>query len=188
MTFVKDFVQGFHINPSTVRVAVDTFSYAVHTQDAFPFTRYTDKKSLLNAIEAVPWRHGNHTVTWEGINYMRTRLMSQARPHAAHVAIVITDGKSSDNTGKTKDAAKAAQAAGITMYAVGVGKIGGHGLNRGELNEIAGDPSRVLLADSYRELHLLQKELTQKTCHGVEQALQVKAARFMSKPHVINIV
>merc|ERR1719300_1219226 len=101
---------------------------------------------------------------------MNNTLMSQARPHAARIGIVLTDGKSQESD-KTTEAAKAAQAMGVTMYAVGVGEVGEQ-LSQPELDDIAGDRSRVMVADSYNELHLLQKQLTQKTCYGVGQALK----------------
>ena len=55
-----------------------------------------DKKDLKDAIEKIEWRHGTRTETGQGISYMRDMQMKSARPNAAHVCIVITDGESQE--------------------------------------------------------------------------------------------
>ena len=57
---------------------------------------YSDKKDLLDKLEAITWRHGVATNTGAGIEYMREVQMAKARPIAAHVCIVITDGQSQE--------------------------------------------------------------------------------------------
>lgn len=170
MEFVRNFVSSFDISPSAVRVAVITFGERFYAEDAFGFRQYTDKMQLLNRLGSIQWRHGSATNTSEGIKFMTSQLMPEARPHAAHVAIVITDGRSQQPE-KTKEAAKAARAQRIVMYAVGVGQVGQE-LDMGELTNIAGDSSRVLLADTYTQLNLIKEKLTRITCDGILQALR----------------
>ncbi|KAL8576888.1 hypothetical protein ACOMHN_064540 [Nucella lapillus] len=168
MKFVKDFVDSFQINPHTVRVSAVTFGSRVYTEDAFNFEDHINKKALLDQLQGITWRHGMRTRTGDGIAYMRTEQMTQARPNIAHVCIVITDGESQD-VDLTESEALQAQQEGILMYAVGVGKVGDQ-LNEKELNSIAGDPARVLTADSYGQLNLLKNELTKLTCEGTNRA------------------
>ncbi|XP_076473039.1 matrilin-1-like [Babylonia areolata] len=176
MSFVRDFVDTFQINPSTVRVSAITFGDKLYLDDAFGFDAYTNKKDLLDRLKSIRWQHGSQTVTGAGIHYMRTVQMPRARPSAAHVCIVITDGESQEYE-MTKDEARHAQNAGIVMYAVGVGQVGKQ-LNEEELLNIAGDQRRVLTANSYAQLNLLKDKLAKKTCEGVVEALSIKAARF----------
>ncbi|KAK7087853.1 cartilage matrix protein-like [Littorina saxatilis] len=176
MQFVKEFVDSFQLNPSAVRVSLVTFGEVVYTEDAFGFDTYTDKKDVLDTLAGIKWRHGKETNTGAGIKYMQVTQMAKARPIAAHICIVITDGESQE-TEQTKEQAKAAQDAGIVMYAIGVGKIG-EKLNEEELINIAGDTSRVLTAENYAQLNLLKDSLTDITCQGILQSIESKASKF----------
>lgn len=70
---------------------------------------------------------------------------------------------------KTKEEAKKAREKGIVMYAVGIGKLGEE-LSEDELLGIAGDRSRMLIADNYAKLNTIREQLTTITCSGSECA------------------
>merc|ERR1719204_751930 len=140
LAFVENFIRPFQINPSAVRVSAVTYGRGVYEQDAFGFDKYTNQKDLLDAVAAIPYRSGDYTDTGAGIDFMLEQ-MQHARPDAAHVAIVITDGESQEHE-KTKAEAALAQNQHIVMYAVGVGRIGKE-LNQEELDDIAGRHDHV---------------------------------------------
>ena len=85
------------------------------------------------------------------------------RPGVPNVAIIVTDGQS-NNAALTASEAKKAQAAGITVLAVGVG----HGIRKSELNAMATDPdsTHVYTADNFDALGSLQGLLSDKACAG----------------------
>ena len=170
LKFIKEFLEPFVINPSSVRVAAIMFADQVYTEKAIPFDMYTSKKDTQDAILALPWMHGIRTETGMGIDYMIQNFLPRTRPHAAHIGIVLTDGRSQE-PGKTAELALMARNAGLTMYAVGVGSLGTT-LDQQELEVIAGDPSRVLLADSYSTLNSIKASLTEQTCVGINQIIQ----------------
>ena len=74
------------------------------------------------------------------------------------------------------------------MYAIAVGKYGSstNDLDEKELNNIAGDPSRVIVADTYADLHLILSDLVQKTCYGGEIVWNYSIFTFY--PHILWIV
>ncbi|GFR72950.1 collagen alpha-1(XIV) chain [Elysia marginata] len=234
------------------------FGDRVYTEDVIKFDSYNNKKDVQDAILALPWKKGNRTETGMGINYAVQNLMSEKRPLAAHIGIVITDGRS-QNPQRTASAAQTARDANLLMYAVGVGKfvnlndllmyavgvgksvnlndllmyavgvgkfvnlndllmdavgvgmfvnlndllmdavgVGnfvnlndllmyavGVGdvhdrLSAEELNNIAGDPERVLLADSYRALNTIKALLTEKACAGIDKIITDQRQAFVS--------
>lgn len=173
MEFVREFVNSFDISPTAVRVAAITYGEKYYVQDAFGFDDHTDKNDLLSVLENIPWRHGTATNTSEGLKYMRENLMPAARAHAAHICVTITDGQSQEPL-RTKEEAENARADHIVTYAVGVGKLGDT-LDEEELNNIAGDPSRVLLAENYGQLNLIKEKLISITCSGILNALQSRS-------------
>ncbi|PVD31730.1 hypothetical protein C0Q70_07148 [Pomacea canaliculata] len=176
MDFVQNFVKSFQVNPHTVRVSVVTFGDVVYTDDAFDFDTYDNSKDLLDKLQAIKWRHGTSTNTGAAIEYMRDVQMVKSRPTAAHVCIVITDGQS-QLWMKTKEEAKKAREKGIVMYAVGIGKLGEE-LSEDELLGIAGDRSRMLIADNYAKLNTIREQLTTITCSGIINALHLKATAY----------
>ncbi|XP_076453191.1 vitrin-like [Babylonia areolata] len=176
MDFVKNFVDSFQVSQSAVRVSAVTFGEDVNLEDAFDFDTHESKKDVLDRLQRIPWRHGTRTNTGAGIAYMRDMQMPKARASAAHVCIVLTDGKSQEVEETRREAAEA-KTDGIVMYAVGVGKLGQQ-LDLAELNNIASDPSKVLTVDNYSKLNLIKENLINVTCQGILASIHAKGNRL----------
>lgn len=174
LKFIKEFLEPFTINPSSIRVAALMFGDRVYNENVIPFDMYRNKKDTQDAILRLPWMKGHRTETGMGIDYMVSDFLPATRPHAAHIGIVLTDGDS-QNKYKTTESALLARNAGFRMYAVGVGEV-----QEEELLRIAGDPQRVLFADSYRTLNTVKAALTDKTCAGINALIQEQRATFVS--------
>ena len=88
------------------------------------------------------------------------------RPGVVKVAVVITDGKSDDRQLTTRHA-RLLRAAGVHVFAVGVG--GQYVLD--ELHAIASAPSDdyVFTVDNYSALDRIKDLLAMKTCQGKRQ-------------------
>ena len=90
--------------------------------DLGTFCICSESTQITGAVSQIRQRRGG-TRTYDAIDVMHNDMFSSnhARPGVPHIGIVITDGESED-TDKTANAAKAAREAGITLFAVGVGR------------------------------------------------------------------
>ncbi|XP_067669067.1 cartilage matrix protein-like [Haliotis asinina] len=163
LDFVENFVKSFDISPHRARFSVITYGRGTYNNTAFDFDDYSDEVSVVKAIAGIPYTAGNHTDTGLGIEYMRDRqMLPKQRAHAAHIAIVMTDGQSQDWEKTQKEAAKARDV-GINMFAIGVG----FNLSEQELLDIAGRQEQVFTVADYRALETIHNELDVKTCNIV---------------------
>lgn len=124
----------------------------------------------LFSWNAVEFTEVNFSPTWLGMASMLLCIQNP-QTHLFPLPVwcsLVNDAHAHDlwslnlcRTEYTKQQAALARAENITMFALGVGKA----VKEQELLNIAGDPSRVLRADSYSELdEEKRKELTKQTC------------------------
>lgn len=133
----------------------------------FPVTQHTIRDTLLPAINpGLPYR-GRSTNTHLALQLMVAAGLPngdlELRPGFANIAIIITDGMST-NPQATLTAANALHQSNIydEVYAIGVGNA-----NVNELNAIASDPSFVLFNSTFDNdtLAALQQNITQMLCN-----------------------
>ncbi|CAI9719612.1 zonadhesin-like [Octopus vulgaris] len=134
--FVSHIVKSFPIGPKHVRVGAIRFAKVTTPQ--FALNSYNDKNLVLKGINSIPYRGGN-TKTHKALNYLRTTSFTQAagdRKDAPNIAIILTDGKST-NQRETITAAKKLRNANVIVFAIGIG----NNLNELELKEIGNSPT-----------------------------------------------
>ena len=151
------------------RVGVVTYSDAVNHQ--FHLKDHLTRKSLARAIDHIPYIHGN-TNTHHAMNYMVDTMFTRkhgARPYAAHIAVVLTDGLSRFPW-LTKKAAEFARSKDIQIFAIGVGPDADM---VGELSDIGNDPNwkYTFHVQNVQGLATIQRNLAQRTCIGEWLAL-----------------
>ncbi|KAJ8302978.1 hypothetical protein KUTeg_019374 [Tegillarca granosa] len=98
----------------------------------------------------------------DGINYMTNQMFSLnsgARSNVPRIAIVVTDGRSSNPTATAMAADKARQA-NIALMAVGVG----NGVDINELNSIADHNTQTFTVTDFDQLQSLTASIIQKAC------------------------
>ncbi|TRY66824.1 hypothetical protein DNTS_004769 [Danionella cerebrum] len=133
--FVNQVVDQLDISPRGTRVGLVQYSSRVRTE--FPLSMYQSKEEIKQAVMNVDYMEKG-TMTGLALKHMVENSFSEAegaRPaekNIPRVGLVFTDGRSQDDI---QEWAKKAKEAGITMYAVGVGKA-----VEDELREIASDP------------------------------------------------
>ena len=120
-TFLKDFVRKLHVSPEKIQIGMVTFGNNAKLE--FPLKYTID--DVIAGIDNIRYnKFGENTNTSGGINVMRTEVLGpnapNYRPQAAHVAIVVTDGKSTYDHDQTVPSANEAKKQGITMLAIGV--------------------------------------------------------------------
>ena len=153
------------------RSLVGTILFSTTARVHFPITKYINTSTLLPALNPGLPYSGGLTDTAAALNLLRTSGQPGGalglRPGYTHVAIVVTDGKSNNETA-TLNAASTLRTAGIyyQIYAVGIS-----GADATELNAIAGDPLRIFFTSSFNSTAIaaLQQSVTQQLCNDTSE-------------------
>ncbi|XP_007569700.1 matrilin-4 isoform X22 [Poecilia formosa] len=133
--FVNQVVDSLDVSAHGTRVGLVQYSSRVRTE--FPLNMYHTAEDIKAAVMKVDYMEKG-TMTGLALKHMLEYSFSEAegaRPASRNIpriGLVFTDGRSQDDI---SEYAKKAKEAGITMYAVGVGKA-----VEDELREIASDP------------------------------------------------
>ncbi|CAG5978079.1 unnamed protein product [Menidia menidia] len=133
--FVNQVVDSLDVSAHGTRVGLAQYSSRVRTE--FPLNMYHTAEEIKAAVMKVEYMEKG-TMTGLALKHMLENSFSAeegARPASRNiprVGLVFTDGRSQDDI---SEYAKKAKEAGITMYAVGVGKA-----VEDELREIASEP------------------------------------------------
>ncbi|XP_042366541.1 matrilin-4 isoform X2 [Plectropomus leopardus] len=133
--FVNQVVDSLDVSAHGTRVGLVQYSSRVRTE--FPLNMYHTADEIKAAVMKVDYMEKG-TMTGLALKHMLENSFSEAegaRPASRNIpriGLVFTDGRSQDDI---TEYAKKAKEAGITMYAVGVGKA-----VEDELREIASEP------------------------------------------------
>uniref|UniRef100_A0A4W2CPK3 Matrilin 2 n=1 Tax=Bos indicus x Bos taurus TaxID=30522 RepID=A0A4W2CPK3_BOBOX len=163
--FVTGIIDSLAISPKAARVGLLQYSTLVRTE--FTLRNFSSAKDMKKAVAHMKYM-GKGSMTGLALKHMFERSFTQvegARPLSARVprvAIVFTDGRAQDDVSEW---ASKAQASGITMYAVGVGKA-----IEEELQEIASEPTEKHLF--YAEDFSTMGEISDKLQKGICEALE----------------
>ncbi|CAI9734866.1 Hypothetical predicted protein [Octopus vulgaris] len=163
--FVEDVVSMFQISPDMTQVGVLTYSHDVNLE--FPLNRHKTKQGLVRAIQRIPHRPGFATNTALGIKYMRNNMFTKkqgARENVVRVAIVMTDGKSSNILLTLWQASRARRSAHINIFSIGIGD----GIHKRELQGIAGNRHHAFTVDNYAALGSIREILAIETCRATD--------------------
>ncbi|XP_071016431.1 matrilin-4-like isoform X3 [Oncorhynchus clarkii lewisi] len=130
--FVNQVVDSLDVSAHGTRVGLVQYSSRVRTE--FSLNMYQTAVDIKKAVMNVEYMEKG-TMTGLALKHMVENSFSEAegaRKNVPRVGLVFTDGRSQDDI---TEWAKKAKEAGITMYAVGVGKA-----VEDELREIASEP------------------------------------------------
>ena len=162
---VENIVSSLRIGPDDTRVAVLLFSH--RSLLLFDLDRHDNSDDLIEEIRSIEYIAGTSTNTEDALELLRNNILSQTlglRPsnQSRHVAIVITDGQSEDETATLMQAELLHNETDFQVFAIGVGD----NIDEVELMNIASDTSYVLLLDDFGadELQRFEEEVTVQTC------------------------
>jgi len=162
LQFCKDFLGNADIDSGSVQVGIVVYSTGVQKQ--FDLNTYTTKADMFDAIDNIPYVYGS-TNTADGIASMIKMFNRNAgdRPEVPNVGIVITDGVSNINSRRTIPEADNARAAGIHVYAIGIGLT-----DTREIDAIANQPTEEnrFNVQSFDELVGLEDRIFTSLCPG----------------------
>lgn len=159
-TFVQNVVSDLPIGSDSVNVGLLKYGFGVHEE--FDLNKYQDPTSLKNAINEVDYV-GGITNTHKALDYIRTDSFTAPkgdREDAPNIAILITDGKSTDKQ-KTMEAAERLKAAGVIVFSIGIDKA-----DEEELKAIASNPSSeyVFFVESFSSLDKIKEHISSDIC------------------------
>lgn len=161
--WVANLVDTFEVGPDHTRVGVVRYSDRPTT--AFELGHFSSREEVKAAARRITY-HGGNTNTGDALRYITSRSFSAqagGRPGNRafkQVAILLTDGRSQD---LVLDAAAAAHAAGIRIFAVGVGAA-----LKEELDEIASEPksAHVFHVSDFNAIDKIRGKLRRRLCES----------------------
>uniref|UniRef100_A0A8C5ABA1 Integrin subunit alpha 2 n=1 Tax=Gadus morhua TaxID=8049 RepID=A0A8C5ABA1_GADMO len=118
--FLEKLIPALDIGPQSTQVSV--IQYGVTPQFEFRLKEHRTKERLLAAVTNIRQMFGDRTNTFEAIKYARLQGFdpaSGARPGAAKVMVVVTDGESHDEELRA-NAIEECEKLGITRFAIAV--------------------------------------------------------------------
>uniref|UniRef100_A0A665TYS7 VWFA domain-containing protein n=1 Tax=Echeneis naucrates TaxID=173247 RepID=A0A665TYS7_ECHNA len=161
--FVNQVVDSLDISAHGTRVGLVQYSSRVRTE--FPLNMYHSADEIKAAVMKVDYMEKG-TMTGLALKHMLENSFSEAegaRPTSRNIpriGLVFTDGRSQDDI---TEYAKKAKEAGITMYAVGVGKA-----VEDELREIASEPveKHFYYTTDFTAISTIAENLKLNVCPG----------------------
>ena len=99
LDFMVEFVQAYDIGPGPNQVQVGAITFSHYVNNEFNMNTFSYKTSLITAIRGIIYADGSSTLTDLALDHVRTNSFTTAagdRPGVPNVAIVLTDGQSSN--------------------------------------------------------------------------------------------
>ncbi|XP_014014408.2 matrilin-2 [Salmo salar] len=159
---VKQFVNGIvdSLDVSGTGTHVGLLQYSAKVRTEFTLGQYTSGRDINRAVSRMQYM-GRGSMTGAALRHMFEYSFSAkegARPDMPRVSIVFTDGRSQDDVSKWATKAKDA---GITIYALGVGKA-----IEEELREIASEPDdkHLYYAEDFSNMGEITDKLKSRIC------------------------
>nr|XP_033496504.1 collagen alpha-6(VI) chain-like [Epinephelus lanceolatus] len=173
-TFLRNIIKALDIGRDNIRIGLAQYNEEPHKE--FLLKDHMDERSLLAAVEKIPYRTGN-TNTGKAMEfllkeYFTKQAGSRIDQRVPQIAVVLTDGESAD---KVEAPAQQLRQHGVIVFGIGVGEV-----NKTELETIANWPPERFLhtIDSYQALQRLTDRLLQTVCDSVEYELEALADRY----------
>ena len=166
-SFVIKVIENLYVSQDGVSIATIVFSIDVDL--VFNLDKYRTKQEITNAIRNITYLEGSGTNTAGALTAMRDRVFGSStsnRLNVPDIAIVITDGASTENRELTIPVARKVHDAGIRVFAIGVGATSGE--FRKEMLGIGSDPDsdHVFTVSDFETLHQIEETLVKRTCRG----------------------
>ncbi|KAM3873490.1 matrilin-2-like [Diretmus argenteus] len=159
---VKQFVNGIvdSLDISATGTHVGLLQYSTKVRAEFTLGQYTTVQAIKKAVSRMQYM-GRGSMTGSALRHMFEHSFSTkegARANIPRVSIVFTDGRSQDDVSEWASKAKNA---GVTMYALGVGKA-----IEQELREIASEPDEKHLyyAEDFEKMGEITDKLKSRIC------------------------
>ncbi|XP_049337395.1 collagen alpha-4(VI) chain isoform X2 [Astyanax mexicanus] len=168
-SFLRVFIQDLDVNVGKVKIGLAQYSDRPYPE--FLLGEYTDKADLLRKLGSIRYRRGRAN-TGAALDFIREGFFSQARKNVPHIAVLITDGVSSD---AVEEPAQKLRMQGVITFVVKTGEA-----NILQLRAIANSPQQEFLfsGDSNQKLQELAENLRRKVCIAIDSQSQAFSLKF----------
>ncbi|XP_041962554.1 collagen alpha-6(VI) chain-like isoform X1 [Alosa sapidissima] len=159
--FLQSFVSGLTVASDKVRIGLAQFTD--DTYQEFLLKDHDNVRDVLNKIAQLQFRQGG-TYLGKGLTFLQDKYFTPdggSRANVPKIAIVITDGESSDDVAGP---ALMLRRMGIVIYAIGVGNY-----DAKQLQSVANKPSKRFLVgiNNYQELRNVIDRMQKTVCTAV---------------------
>uniref|UniRef100_A0A672L876 VWFA domain-containing protein n=1 Tax=Sinocyclocheilus grahami TaxID=75366 RepID=A0A672L876_SINGR len=165
--FLENTIGGLDVGEGKIKIAV--VLYSDFPRADVSFNTFDDKTDILRYISSMPYGRGK-TYTGAALKFAKEHVFTKARgsrrdQHVQQVAVVITDGKSTDEVAR---AAAALRRSGITIFALGIKDT-----EEDDLREIASYPYKkfVFNVEDFDKLNSLSNILTKTLCNEITDSI-----------------
>ncbi|XP_026109723.1 collagen alpha-3(VI) chain-like, partial [Carassius auratus] len=165
--FLKNTIGGLDVGEGKIKIAVVLYS-DIPRADVY-FNTFDDKTDILRYISSMPYGRGK-PYTGAALTFAKDKVFTKERgsrrdQNVQQVAVVITDGKSTD---EVASAAAALRRSGVTVFALGIKDT-----EEEDLREIASYPYKkfVFNVKEFDELNSLSNILTKTLCNEITDSL-----------------
>ncbi|XP_026795015.3 collagen alpha-4(VI) chain isoform X2 [Pangasianodon hypophthalmus] len=169
--FLHAFVERLDVGKQKVRVGLAQFSDRPYQEFLFGTDEVT-KEDLLRKLLSITYRKGGPKRMGIALDFIRNNYFSQARQQVSKIAIVITDGESSDNV---EAPAQELRKQGVVVFVIETGPA-----NNAQLQAIANSPQKEFLysMDNYQNSLDLIEDLRRRVCIAVDDQLRASSLKF----------
>ncbi|KAI5108436.1 collagen alpha-6(VI) chain [Silurus meridionalis] len=169
--FLHNFVEGLDIGEQNVRVGLAQFSDRPVQEVVFNGEEDT-QEDLLKKILGLTYHKGRPKKTGHALDFIRESYFSDPKQSAAKIAIVITDGESSDSV---QGPAQELRKQGVVVFVVETGPA-----NNAQLQAIANSPQKEFLfsVENYPNLLSIIENLRRRVCTAVDDQLRAFSLKF----------
>lgn len=169
-SFIYAVVDGFTIGPEHTQFGA--ISYNRDPMIEFLLDEFNNGMDTKAAVDLISFQEGRGTETGKAIRFMADFIETGfgKRNDSKVVAMVITDGRSSEKKGVVYEAAERLKEVVDIVIAVGVNMKKENELSK-EIKEIASDPDEhyAIEADSYNSLKQIKDIVKQCICMGISK-------------------
>ncbi|XP_021352218.1 uncharacterized protein LOC110449589 [Mizuhopecten yessoensis] len=159
--FIKNITANLLLGPNAIQVGIVTFATVPRYE--FWLNEHYGALTLNPAIDSIVYTNAG-TYIAKGLQYVRDNALAAAngaRADSEKVVILMTDGKSFDNSATI---ASTLRNDGVLVACVGIGT----GINTAQLNEIAYNSSYIFFAASFNVLTQISDTVRRSTCETID--------------------
>ncbi|KAK3554491.1 hypothetical protein QTP70_024301, partial [Hemibagrus guttatus] len=169
--FLHAFVESLEVGIQKVRVGLAQFSDRPH-QEFLLGANEAMKEDLLRKLLSITYLNGGPKKTGLALDFIRSNYFIQARQKVSKIAIVITNGESSD---AVQEPAQELRKQGVVVFVVKTGPA-----NSAQLQAIANSPRKEFLfsMEDYQNVTGLIENLRRRMCIAVDDQLRASSLKF----------
>ncbi len=160
--FVRNFANRLAISSTENQIAA--ISIGTTPKSEFWLNTYKTRHDVTSAIDKIAYI-GAGTNTADALKMARTQSFSShhgARNHATKIAIIVTDGRSTNETLTLAEASNLKKS-GVTIISIGIG----FGQDDHELKTMASSSRYVFSVENFDALKTIERQVIDTTCsHG----------------------